>query len=134
MKAVSISFFMFARYNTVMHEMEITKHILQDSIRIAQAHKGKRITEIRLAIGPFSGFVAECIQMYLDVLAVGTIAQGAVIKARFVPLRVECLDCHRVSQIDRTHIECPHCHSLRLRRLSGNECMIESLEVEEDGD
>lgn len=68
--------------------------------------------------------------MYMDVLAEGTIAQGARIKTRIIPLRVLCQDCGETSQIDRTHIECPHCHGLNLKRLSGNECMIESLEVD----
>ena len=93
-----------------MHELEITQHILADSIREAERHGAKAIREIRLAIGPFSGFVPECIQMYMDVLAEGTIAQGARIKTRIIPLRVLCQDCGETSQIDRTHIECPHCH------------------------
>ena len=76
MKEVSIQFFGFQEYNTVMHELEITQHILADSIREAERHGAKAIREIRLAIGPFSGFVPECIQMYMDVLAEGTIAQG----------------------------------------------------------
>ena len=130
MKEVSIQFFGFQEYNTVMHELEITQHILADSIREAERHGAKAIREIRLAIGPFSGFVPECIQMYMDVLAEGTIAQGARIKTRIIPLRVLCQDCGETSQIDRTHIECPHCHGLTLKRLSGNECMIESLEVD----
>ena len=68
MKEVSIQFFGFQEYNTVMHELEITQHILADSIREAERHGAKAIREIRLAIGPFSGFVPECIQMYMDVL------------------------------------------------------------------
>lgn len=71
--------------------------------------------------------------MYLDVLAKDTIAEGAEICVRTIPLRVECLDCHTIAEIDRHHIECPKCHGLHLKRLSGGECMIESLEVDEDG-
>ena len=89
MKEVSIQFFALMEYNTVMHELEITQHILADSIKEAQRHGASAIKEIRLAIGPFSGFVPECIQMYMDVLAEGTIAQGAVIRVREVPLRVK---------------------------------------------
>ena len=130
MKEVSIQFFALMEYNTVMHELEITQHILADSIKEAQRHGASANKEIRLAIGPFSGFVPECIQMYMDVLAEGTIAQGAVIRVREVPLRVLCRDCGQTAQIDRAHIECPYCHGLNLKRLSGNECMIESLEVD----
>ncbi|WP_075876509.1 hydrogenase maturation nickel metallochaperone HypA [Merdibacter massiliensis] len=116
-----------------MHELEITKHILDVSIQEAKVHHAQKITKIHLALGPFSGFVPECIQMYLDVLAKDTIAEGAEICVRTIPLRVECLDCHTIAEIDRHHIECPKCHGLHLKRLSGGECMIESLEVDEDG-
>ena len=49
MKEVSIQFFGFQEYNTVMHELEITQHILADSIREAERHGAKAIREIRLA-------------------------------------------------------------------------------------
>lgn len=114
--------------------MEITKHILEDSIAIAKAQGAVRIREIHLALGAFCGLVPACIQMYMDVLAKGTMAEEVKIIAHSIPLRVECLDCHTVAQIDRHHIECPHCHSLRLKRLSGRECMIERLEVDIYGD
>ena len=48
MKEVSIQFFCFQEYNTVMHELEITQHILADSIREAERHGAKAIREIRL--------------------------------------------------------------------------------------
>ena len=72
--------------------------------------------------------------MYMDVLSQGTMAESVKIVSRSIPLRVECLDCHQIAQIDRRHIECPNCHSLRLKRLSGKECLIERLEVDVNGD
>ena len=69
MKEVSIQFFGFQEYNTVMHELEITQHILADSIREAERHGAKAIREIRLAIGPFSGFVPAVHPDVHDVLA-----------------------------------------------------------------
>ena len=49
-----------------MHEIDITQHILKDVIKIAESKNAKKVTEIRLVLGPFSGFVPECIQMYMD--------------------------------------------------------------------
>lgn len=110
--------------------MDITQHILQDVLKTAQDHQAKKITEITLALGPFCGFVPECIQMYMDVIAQDTIAQGVQIQVKEMPLKVLCNTCHQVSKIDRKHIECPHCHSIDLKRLSGKECVIESIKVE----
>lgn len=114
-----------------MHELAITQSILNIALQAAQEQKATHIREIRLRMGPFSGVVPECVQMYLDVLAKGTPAQGAKIKVTTVPLKVLCRDCGREGEIDRAHIACPYCGSLRLKRLSGKEFMVESLEVDE---
>ena len=113
-----------------MHEMEITKHILDDVLRISAPYDPQKITEITLGLGPFCGFVPECIQMYMDVISQGTIAQNVQIQVHEIPLKVHCLDCHKEAEIDRKHIECPYCHSIRLKRLSGTECIIENIKVE----
>ena len=116
-----------------MHELSITEHILDYSIKEARRQKASRILVIRLLLGPFSGLVPDCIQMYLDLLAEGTIAEGARIEAETLPLRVRCRDCGTKSEITRRRIACPSCGSLRLQILSGKEFLIKSLEVDIDG-
>ena len=113
-----------------VHELAITQQILEFTLRTARERGAKRVTAIRLRLGPFSGVVPECIQIYLDVLARDTEAEGAKIETTWEPLRVKCLDCGLESEIDRRHIACPQCGSVRLHRLSGREFLIESLEVE----
>ena len=113
-----------------MHELAITESILKIALESAEQHGAKRVRAIRLAIGPFSGVVPECVQTHLDVLAKGTAAEGAKIEARQLPLRVRCRDCGKEGEVSRTRIECPFCGGLRLERLSGKECTVENLEVE----
>ena len=117
-----------------MHELAVTEHILDIALKAAKEQNAVRIRSIRLCLGPFAGIVPECVQMYLDVLAKGTIAEGAAVEARTMPLKVFCRDCGRESEITRAHIACPFCGSLRLKTLSGKEFMVESLEVDVDGD
>ena len=113
-----------------MHELTITQNILDISLAAARQQGATRIRTIRLKMGPFSGVVPECVQMYLDVLAQGTPAEGAKIEATSLPLRVLCRDCGQESEITRDRIQCPHCGSLLLKRLSGRECTVDSLEVD----
>ena len=113
-----------------MHELAVTEHILDIALKAAKEQNAVRIRAIRLCLGPFAGIVPECVQMYLDVLAKGTPAEGAKIKVTTVPLKVRCRDCGREGEIDRAHIACPFCGSLRLQRLSGREFLVESLEVD----
>lgn len=113
-----------------MHELAITERILNICLDEAKKQKLSKITAIHLQLGPFSGIVPDCIQMYLDLLAENTVVQGAVVKATVLPLKVRCRDCGRTAEITRQQIACPHCKSLRLQMLSGNEFTIEHLEAE----
>ncbi len=72
--------FFEGRLNVSMHELSITQSILKISLEAASQQGATRIRAIRLRMGPFSGVVPECVQMYLDVLAKGTRAEGAKIE------------------------------------------------------
>ena len=113
-----------------MHEFSITEHLLKDCIREAQAQNASKIRVIRLCIGALRGIVPDCIQIYLDMLAEGTIAEGARIESETLPVRVRCLDCGREGEITPHHLECPQCQSLHLKLLSGKEFYIKSLEID----
>ncbi len=117
-----------------MHELSITEHLLEDCIREAQRQNARKIRVIRLCIGQLKGIVPDCIQIYLDMLSEGTIAEGARIEAEFLPVRVLCRDCGKEGRITPHHLECPHCGSLKLKLLSGREFYIKSMEVDIDGD
>lgn len=117
-----------------MHELSITQHLLDECIEEARRQNASKIRTIRLCIGQLKGVVPDCIQIYLDMLAEGTIAEGARIEARSLPVRVLCRECGQEGEITPHHLECPHCGSLKLKLLSGKEFYIESLEVDCDGD
>lgn len=117
-----------------MHELSITEHLLEDCINSARGQNVSRIRTIRLCIGQLRGIVPECIQVYLDMLSKGTLAEGARIEAEFPPVKVRCRDCGMEGEITPRRLECPHCGSLRLELLSGKEFYIKSMEVDIDGD
>ncbi len=116
-----------------MHELSVTEHILSYAIEEAQKQHADRILRIHLRLGPLSGMEPECIQMYMDLLAEGTIAQGVRIEATKLPLKVCCKSCGKESEITRRRIACPYCGSLKLKMHGGREFLIDSLEVADDG-
>ena len=117
-----------------MHELSITEHILEYCLKAAEREHATRIRSIHLCVGALRGIVPECIQIYLDMLAEHTIAEGARVKAEYLPVKVRCRDCGRDGTITPHHLACPHCGSLRLQILSGKEFYIKSLEVDTHGD
>lgn len=117
-----------------MHELSITEHLLEHCIREAKRQNASKIRTIKLCIGQLNGLVPDCIQVYLDMLSEGTIAEGARIEAEFLPVEVHCRDCGQDGEITPHRLSCPCCGSLRLQLLSGKEFYIKSMEVDIDGD
>lgn len=117
-----------------MHELSITEHLLDYCIEEAQKQNACRIRVIRVCIGALRGIVPDCIQIYLDMLSEGTIAEGVRLEAEFLPVKVRCRECGRESEITPHHLECPACKSLSLKILSGKEFYVKSLEVDCNGD
>ena len=113
-----------------MHELAITEGILKTVLPAAEQGGAKKILEIRLRIGEFADVIPECVQAYLDVIGVGTIAEGAKVVAETVPSTAACRSCGFTGHIDRRLAKCPECGSDDIRLLSGREFTVESIACE----
>ena len=113
-----------------MHELAITQSILDISQKMADQHGAKRVKAVRIMLGEYSGVVPQCIQDYFDVISKDTVAEGAFLDIRRLPVVIRCNACQKESTIDRLHVACPLCGSTDLKLIQGREFYIESLEVE----
>ena len=114
-----------------MHELSITQSILDISLQAA----GRAACRTDQGDSGFSSGSSAvwCRNAYRCIWTCwprAPLPRAPKIEVIEVPLRVECLDCGRESDIDRRHIECPFCKSIRLKRLSGREFLVDSLEVD----
>lgn len=115
-----------------MHELSVTKNILEILLKIAAPNNVSRIVTVNLKIGELSDLEAEWIQHYFDYLSKGTIAEGAVLKVERVPVQVACNECSSVFTVDIKKIEeirCVNCGSEMCSLKSGMEYYIENMEV-----
>ena len=113
-----------------MHELAVTQSILDISLRHAQKVDAKRIVTINLVVGKFSSIVDDSVQFYWDMIAEGTIAQGANLHFERVPAEMKCLDCEHVFEPDDKTFACPECLSPKVRVTKGDELRVESIDVE----
>ncbi len=113
-----------------MHELAITQSILDIAKKAADEHGAKQVKSVRIMLGEYSGVVPQCIQYYFDVISKDTIAEGAFLDIRRLPVVIRCNACGKESRIDRLHVACPLCGSTDLKLIQGREFYIESLEVE----
>lgn len=117
-----------------MHELSVTKSILDIVLKQASQDKVNKILTIHLMIGELNDLEGPWIQHYFDYLSKGTLAEGAQIMVETVPMQMECLDCHNqfpVYQNDYKDIHCQACgNKNNLKIISGNEFLIKNMEVQ----
>lgn len=113
-----------------MHELAITKGII-DIVASEARDKGfTRVIEIRLRMGEYSGLVPECIREFFPIAAAGGPAEGAALDIRVIPAAFKCLDCGYEGAADRKNACCPRCRSTAVRMTAGREFYVDELKVE----
>ncbi|SEF77048.1 hydrogenase nickel incorporation protein HypA/HybF [Caloramator fervidus] len=113
-----------------MHELAITEGIIKIASEVAEKNKAKKVLNIKIKCGDFSGVVPSLIQEYFDIVSKGTIVEGAKLIIDRVPIRIYCFECQSESEIQRSQICCPKCGAYKYKMISGKEFFVESLEVE----
>ena len=113
-----------------MHELAVTQSILDICLRHADQANAARVTDINLLIGQFSSIVDDSVQFYWDIVADGTIAQGAVLHFNRIPGEMTCGSCGHVFHPTDKDFGCPACGSNRVRVTKGEEFRVESIDVE----
>ena len=113
-----------------MHEMSLAEGILKIALEYAEENEGQKVEEIGLIIGEMSGVVIDSLEFGFKMLAKGSIAEGAKLKVKEVPLRGRCTKCGEEMHVEHYDFWCPKCGDGVLEIVSGREMQVEYLEVE----
>ena len=115
-----------------MHEMTVAHGLLTILTERAEAHRIVRITKIRLKIGRLRGIEARQLRLAFEVLAEGSIAEGAPLEIDEAAAEARCNACGTVWRLTDYRFECPSCQSADAEVLAGRELFIESFDGERD--
>lgn len=116
-----------------MHELGITKRILDIALKTAAEQGASRIKSIRLRIGEWTSIDPDCIQFYFDAIAAETAAEKATLVVERVPLAAKCSTCGSPFVPANLTFRCPGCGGSDVEIVSGREMYVESVEVEQNG-
>ncbi len=116
-----------------MHEYPVTVEIVRIAEETARA-RGGRVRHIRLVVGEDSGFIGESIQMYFDVVAAGTLCDGATLSIQGVKPLLRCDACGKLFERKRFSFTCPDCGGDGSPTEFGKEFYIDSVDIETDSE
>lgn len=113
-----------------MHELSVAENLLEIALRHGEQAKARRITDLYLVIGELSSIIDDSLQFYWDIIARGTLAEGARLHFKRIDARLKCANCGYQYPISGEDYSCPVCHGYHVEFISGNEFYFDAIEVE----
>jgi hydrogenase nickel incorporation protein HypA/HybF len=113
-----------------MHELSVTESLLNIAVKHAEKANARRVTDLNIVIGDLASMVDESIQFYWDIIAAGTIAEGAALHFRRIPAELQCNTCGEKYHPTDRELICPACGGVGAKIIAGEEFALESIDVE----
>jgi hydrogenase nickel incorporation protein HypA/HybF len=110
-----------------VHELGITRNIVAI---VGDAAKGRAVRRVTLEVGKLSGVMPDALLFCFDVVAKGTVLDGATLDIREIAGRARCDHCREEFETATLVTPCV-CGSRQLTRLAGEELKIKTMELEE---
>lgn len=112
-----------------MHELSVCLALMDQIHRIAREHNAVRVERIVLQIGPLAGVEATLLENAFPLAAAGSLAEGAALVMQASPVVVKCTACGAESRVAPNRLLCARCGDFRTRLVSGDELLLEKLEL-----
>ena len=113
-----------------MHELALTEGIIAIVEQESRKSGFKRVLEITLKVGEFSGVIPDCLREFFPIASRGTAAEGAALRIAPVPAAFRCGSCGFEGPLPRHTACCPACGGEEIRMIAGREFFVENLKVE----
>jgi hydrogenase nickel incorporation protein HypA/HybF len=109
-----------------MHEMALARAIIDAAIEHAG---GRSVAVVTVTVGALRQVVPGTLAFNFQALSRGTLCEEARLEQRFVPARLECACGQEWELEEELSFRCPHCGGAEVTALSGEELLIDSIEV-----
>lgn len=113
-----------------MHELAICHALMQQVENISAENHAQQVISIVIGMGPLSGVEAQLLEHAYPIASAGTVAEGAELIIRNLPVRVSCKQCSKESEVPANKLLCSHCGNWKTTLVSGDELMLISLELD----
>lgn len=111
-----------------MHEMSITKSVLQAVSREMDRAALHRLQKVKIRVGELTAVEPDALRFCFEASIKDTPFEGAVLEIEEVPLTGRCPGCGSAFRISGFEDTCPDCGGGSIERVGGTELDIVSME------
>lgn len=112
-----------------MHELSVCGALLDQVSGLAARHGASGVSLVSVRLGPLSGVEPALLRAAFVQARHGTLAAGAGLAIVEMPLRVACEACGAAGNAVAGRLDCASCGSRRTRLVSGDELLLDSVEL-----
>lgn len=114
-----------------MHETGLCEGLLE---LVEQQAAGRPVAEVRLRVGMRHAVVEDALRQAFDLVAAGTVADGAALDVVVTPASLSCRRCGRRAWSTDPLAACPDCGTDEVDLRGGDEMVLESLRYRVGGE
>ncbi len=97
---------------------------------IAAERRASSVSQIVLKIGSLSGIEEQLLRSAYPIAASGAVAAHAELTIERTAIVLHCEQCKRETRLRVNRLRCAHCGDYRTRLISGDEMVLQRLELE----
>lgn len=115
-----------------MHELSIAMSLVEMASAAAEQAGVERVERVHLQLGALAGVVRSALEFSFEIAAEGTPLEGAELLIEELPVKIDCEQCGRISELASIQrFRCPHCDAPTSRLVQGRELQLVALEYDE---
>jgi hydrogenase nickel incorporation protein HypA/HybF len=111
-----------------MHEVGMCESLLDAVERRAD---GRRVLGVKVRIGALHRVVEPSLDQAFELVAAGTVAEGAAVDLVVIPVQATCRSCGAVQECEDVPVSCPTCGGVELELTGGDDFTLESIRLDE---
>jgi len=115
-----------------MHEVSIIDEVIQTVLLETDKYPDSKVESVSLKIGKLRQFVPDIMKFCYQVATQETPLEGSKLILEEIPIRVECPICNQITDVQEYDFCCPKCLSVDVKVISGNDLILESIQLSDD--
>jgi len=113
----------------VMHELSIAQNIIDIVQENLAPDQKQAVKTVRVKVGKLSNILVDSLLFGFEALTKETNLEGVTLEVEQLPLRIKCNDCGKETDLDDYVFSCPICQSLAIKVISGQELLVQEIEL-----